>query len=320
MNPRVLGRSGLQISPIGLGTVELGKVYGLGPREVPDEQAAIRLLQQAVELGVRFFDTARSYGLAEEHIRKSGIAKNPEVVISTKCCLIFEKTDDIAPDEMRKMMREEVEESLTVLDMDRVPLVQLHGGSEKMIKTGIIQETMQKLKDEGKVQFVGISTRGEEAPLAAIESGFFDTLQVAHSILDARMTKRVFPEAKKHNIGIINRSVLLKGALTPASKYLVEGLAPLKQRSNQAAEIAEELGTDLPSLAIRFVLSDPAVDVAIIGSNKIKNIESAVAAAKEGPLPEDIIVRLRELAIDDPMQMDPSKWKHWNQPRDGKNE
>lgn len=318
MLSRTLGRTGLKVSPVGLGTVEIGNVYGLGPRTLPSEEEVIRLLQQAVELGVTFIDTARSYGVAEERIRKSGIGKNPNVIISTKCCLAFEKNDDIAPDDMRRMMREEVEESLRVLKIERIPLLQLHGGSERMIKSGIIQETMEKLKREGKVGFVGISTRGEEAPLAAIESGFFDTLQVAHSILDQRMTARVFPEAQKHSVGIINRSVLLKGALTPASQYLVEGLGPLKKASDKAAKIAQELGMDLPSLAVRFVLSNPAVNTAIIGSSKLKNIESTVTAAEAGPLPEEVLVQLRQLAIDDPMQMDPSKWKHWNQPRDGK--
>ena len=315
---RVLGRTNLAVSPIGLGTVEIGNIYGLGPRELPSEKAVMSMLKKAVLLGVTFIDTARSYGVAEERIRKSGIAKNQNVVISTKCCIEFEKNDDISSEVARKMMREEVEESLRVLEIDSIPLLQLHGGSEGMIRSGVIQETMQKLKDEGKVRFVGISTRGEEAPLAAIESGFFDTIQVAHSILDQRMTKRVFEEAQKHNVGIINRWVLLKGPLTPASKYLVEGLAPLKKASEKAAEIARELGMDLPTLAIRFVLSNPVVSTAIIGSSKIKNIESAVKAAEQGPLPREVVAKLKELAIDDPMQIDPSKWKHWNQPRDGK--
>ena len=318
VSSKTLGRTNFKVSPIGLGTVEIGRVYGLGPRAVPDEKEAIRLLKRAAELGITFFDTARSYELSEERIRKSGIAKLPNIVISTKCCIVLEKTDDIGPEEIRKQMREEVEESLRTLGMEQLPLLQLHGGSANMIRSGVIQDAAQKLKDEGKVRFVGISVRGEEAPLAAIKDGFFDTLQFAYSILDQRMAGRVFAEAKKHNIGIIGRSVLLKGALTPASRYLVEGLTPLKKNSDQAAKIAEELGTDLPSLAIRFVLSNPNIDTAIIGSGKIKNIESAVSAAEAGPLSQDVLDKLYNLAIDDPMQMDPSKWKFSNQPRDGK--
>lgn len=318
LDERKLGRTGLPVSALGLGTTEIGYTYGLGPRDVPDEKTAIDLLQRAVDLGVSFIDTAHSYGLAEERIRKSGIGKKPNIIIATKCCLILDKTDDVEPEAIQKEMREEVEESLRVLDFEILPLVQLHGGSVKIIKSGLIQETMQKLKDEGKVKFVGISVRGEEAALAAIDSGFFDTLQIAHSILDQRMTKIVLPKALEKNVGIINRSVLLKGALTPASKYLVEGLTPLKKKSDEAARIAEEIGTDLPSLAIRFAYSNPAVSTVLVGSNKIKNIENSVKAIEAGPLPSEILEKLKLLAIDDPMQIDPSKWKHWDQPRDGK--
>lgn len=317
VSSRTLGRTNLKVSPVGLGTVEIGRVYGLGPRTLPDENEAVGLLRRAVELGITFFDTARSYGLAEERIRKSGIAKLPNVVVSAKCCLILEKTDDIAPDEIRKQMREEVEESLRTLGMERLPLLQLHGGSANLIQSGIIQEMAQKLKDEGKVQFVGIAVRGEEAPLAAIKDGFFDTLQFAFSILDQRMAKLVLPEAKKYNIGTVGRSVLLKGALTPVSQYLVAGLAPLKRGSDRAAEVAATFGVDLPSLAIRFVLSNPLISTAIVGSSKIENVENIVKAAEAGPLPAGVLRSLYELAIDDPMQMDPTKWKFSNQPRDG---
>lgn len=305
---RILGRTGLSVSTIGLGTTEIGYVYGIGPRDLPTEEEVIAFLHRVVELGVTFIDTGHFYGAAEERIGKSGIAKLPGVLISTKCGHVLDRGEDISDADLARGMEAEVDESLQKLGLDVIPLVQVHGGSAERIRDGSIIAAMQKLKDSGKVRYVGISTRGEEAPLVAIASGFFDTLQLAHSILDQRMCARVFVEAKRHGIGVINRSVLLKGALTPASTYLAAELSDLKHSSDAAARIAEELGTDLPSLAIRFALSEQAVHTVLVGSNKLKNIESAVRAAEAGPLPAEIIAKLRGLAVADPIQVDPKNW------------
>ncbi len=308
LKQRTLGRTGLKVSEVGLGTTVIGYVYGIGPRDLPPEDEVLKFLHDVVDRGVTFIDTGSFYGVAEERIGKSGVAKMPGVIVSTKCGHVLDKGEVISDADLAKEMRKNVEDSLLKLGLDHLELVQVHGGTAERIKDGSIIGAMQKLKDEGKVRFVGISTRGEEAPLAAIESGFFDVLQLAHSILDQRMTKRVITEAKKHNIGIINRSALLKGALTPAAEYLSPVLAPLKKNSDTAKKIAADLGTDLSSLALRFALSDDAISTVLVGTNKLRHVESALAAAAAGPLPEDVLAELRILAIDDPMQVDPKNW------------
>lgn len=308
MNRSQLGKTNLKVSKIGLGTVELGLEYGIGPKSLPTEQEAITTLKTVVDLGVTYIDTARGYGLAEERIGKSGIAKQEDVVIGTKCAQFLEKGEDVTGDELARRIREEIEESLTLLQVDSLQLVQFHGGSKEQIEQGELIEIMEKLKQEGKVQHAGIATRGGEAPLAAINSGFFETIQTAYSILDQRMAENVLPQAKEKNIGIINRSVLLKGALTPKREHLPEELAELKTNADKAANIAEQAGMDLPTLAIRFSLSNPAVSTALIGTTKPKNIERSLEAASQGPLPQDILSELGTLAIQTESQIDPSQW------------
>ena len=305
---RSLGKTGLMVSPIGLGTTEIGYIYGIGPRNLPAENEVIELLRRAVDLGITFIDTGHFYGVAEERIGKSGIAKLEGVIVSTKCGHALDRGEEITAKELSKQFREEVEESLRKLKLDSLPLVQVHGGSAEQIASGIISNAMSKLKDQGKLRHFGISTRGEEAPIAAIKNGSFETLQLAHSILDQRMTKKVFGIAKKENVGIINRSVLLKGALTRARSYLAPSLKPLKNNAEKAEKIAKEIGTDLPSLAIRFAISNKNIDTVLVGSNKIKNIEAAVKAADDGPLPGDVLAALKKLAIADPLQVDPKNW------------
>lgn len=308
MKKRKLGRTNLEVSEIGLGTTAIGYLYGLGPRDLPSESEAIDYLKKVVALGVNFIDTAPFYQTAEERIGKSGIAKIPGVIVSTKCGHILDRGEEIDAVTLARKMREEVLESLKKLKMDCLELVQVHGGSVEKIKDGSIINAMQKLKDEGKVKFVGISVRGEEAALAAIDSGFFDTIQLAYSILDQRMADRVFKAAKEKNIGVINRSVLMKGALSGASKHLSDPLKDLKKNSDLAKNIAEKLGITLPELAVRFALSNDVVGTVLVGTNKFEHMKSIVEASKQGHLPEDILRDLRGLRVDDLLQIEIKNW------------
>lgn len=299
----------MEVSLLGLGTVEIGLEYGIGAKKLPEEQEAITILKTAVDAGITYIDTAYGYGVAEERIGKSGIGKIPGIVIGTKCAMILEKGEDIRGEELKKLINEQVEESLQRLQTDSLQLLQLHYATKEQIERGELIEILQNLKNAGKIQHAGISTRGEEAPLAAIASNFFETIQVAHSIVDQRMAPNVLPEALKNDVGIVNRSVLLKGSLVPIRRdQLPEELAKLKENSRQAEKIATEFGMTLPTLAMRFVISNPAVSTALMGTTKPERIANMIEAIQAGPLPEDILKELRELAIDDPMQVDPAKW------------
>lgn len=304
----LLGKTNYSVSQLGLGTVEIGLPYGIGVKDLPSDAEAERILKTAVELGITYIDTARGYGVAEERIGKSGIGKNPNVVIGTKCAQFLKQEPDLQGSELEKRIREEVDTSRKNLQQESLQLVQLHIELPEYIDFTELIEIMAKLVDEGKIQHVGIATRGEAAPLAAIKTNFFATIQCAYSILDQRMAGKVLPAAEKNNVGIINRSVLLQGALTPAAEKLPNALAPLKENSRKAAAVAHALGIDLPALALRFVISNPAVSTALIGTITPAHLEAAVAAIEQGPLAADILEQLYPLAIDDANQVDPGKW------------
>ncbi len=307
-SPRPLGKTDLTVSPLGLGTVEIGLPYGIGIKDLPSEAEAERILKTAVELGITYIDTARGYGVAEERIGKSGIGKLPGVVIGTKCGQFLKQEPELHGSDLTKRIRDEIDTSRKNLQQDRLQLVQLHIELANYTNFQELIEIMQALQAEEKVQHVGIASRGEAAPLAAIQTGFFATIQTAYSILDQRMAGQVLPAAQKNNVGIINRSVLLKGALTNAARQLPEALAPLKANAEQATNIATELGIDLPALALRFVLSNPAVTTALIGTITPAHLTTALAAAAAGPLPPEVLQQLAQLALSDPQQVDPSHW------------
>ena len=122
------------------------------------------------------------------------------------------------------------------------------------------------------------------------------------------MANDVLSLALNKNIGIVNRSVFLKGSLTNLDSYLPRELEPLQINSLKARKISEELGCELPELALRFTLSEPAISTSLIGTNKTQNLRKSCRAIEAGSFSDNVIAELRKLSIDDPMQVDPSKW------------
>lgn len=305
---KLLGKTNYKVSPIGLGTVEIGQPYGIKTSHFPSNKEVLSLTQKAISLGINFFDTARSYGVAEERIGRLGLAEKYNVIVATKCAAFLGKGQDLAKDDLRKKIYSDVNLSLKLLNLKTLPLLQFHGGSVDQINRGDLINIAQDLKKENKIKYIGISTRSSDASLAAINSGAFDTVQIAYSILDQRESNEVLPLAKKKNVGIIVRSVFLKGALTPAVSFLPPELSLLKEYSNKANKIANKLNISLPVLAMRFVLSNPAVSTALIGTYNPKELQIAVDAALAGPLTNDILKELRSLAVDNIHQIDPFYW------------
>jgi aryl-alcohol dehydrogenase-like predicted oxidoreductase len=305
---RILGRTNFPVSVLGLGTAEIGFLYGIGKKSLPTDQEAEALLRFAVEGGITYFDTAHLYQLSEERIGRSGILKDSRVLVGTKCGQFLEKGEKLSATETETRIRAEVEESRQKLQIDTLPLVFLHGASEDDIKSGVVTEILTKLKSEQKIKWTAVSTRGDAAPLAAIESGAFDVIQIARSILDQRMDVNVLPAAQKANIGVINRSVFLKGVLTPRRSDLPAGLHELISQAEKAEAIAGSLNISLQELAIRFAISHPTVATALIGTNKREHVEQMIQAVQKGPLSADIIAQLAALKIDDAQLVDPAKW------------
>lgn len=309
MQYKTLGQTGLKVSRIGLGTAEIGFTYGLGHKTVPSDADADCLLKSAVELGINFFDTASIHKLADERIARSGIAKISGVIIATKCAHFLEKGEDPKKDELEKRIKDEVEISLKNLQLDTLPVLQLHGGTKEQIERGDVIEILGKLKQEGKAQFMGISTRGEEASLAAIKSGFFDIIHVAYSILDQRMAGQVLPLAEQKNMGVINRSVFLKGALTSLRYKLPQpGLGPLAENAGEVNRLAKLYNMSLEELALKFVLAEDGISTSLVGTNNPNHLQQAVEYTNERRLSRLMISELRNFAISDPNQVDPSKW------------
>ncbi len=229
MNYRRLGRTNLQVSEVSLGTVELGMDYGIpvqGEQRRPAEADAARTLNCALDLGINLIDTAQAYEESEAIIGRALKSRRNEYILATKISSL--SWAGYTGVELQKQMEASITESLRVLQTDIIDLLYIHNATPELIQCGEIVEIMQRVREAGYARFIGTTTYGEAAPLAVLEDGRFDCVQVAYNLLDRQFEERVLPLAKANDIGVVIRSVLLKGALTYRYAHLPEELRELR--------------------------------------------------------------------------------------------
>lgn len=308
MNQRRFGRTGLMVSEVSLGTVELGLDYGIraaGEDGRPDESAAAALLNRALDDGINYIDTARAYGTSEQVIGKALAHRRGEYVLASKV-QTFSK-EQLAPQALRERVTNSVEQSLRALNTDVIDIMMVHSGAGDTLGPNPIWEALQKQREAGKIRFVGASVYGEESALEAMATGY-DCLQIAYSILDRRPETRVLVEAVARDVGIIVRSVLLKGALTHRYRDLPDSMQSLKAAVEQMGEAAGSTVGSLPELAYRYVLAHPAAHTALVGTARIEEMEAAIGYASRGPLDAKLVERIRSIHVAEERWLNPGNW------------
>ena len=307
MKYRRLGRTGIDVSTISLGTVEIGLDYGIGPdgqAARPRESESARLLHRALDLGVNFIDTARAYGESEAIIGRVLKDRRREFVLCSKVLVHAGEPAET----LRGRVVESVNASLRALSTDSVDIMMIHSAPLEILERDGLIDILEDLRQEGKFPWIGASVYGEDAALYAIRSGRFDCLQVACSALDRRPEQHVWEEAARYDVGIIVRSVLLKGVLTPRHLYLPDHLSALREAVRELEDVAKDAGISLPDLAYRYVLSDAVPSTALVGASNVDELESAVCFAQAGVLPDAITQRIRALPLLDAHYLNPATW------------
>ena len=305
MKYRELGRTGLTVSAISLGTVSLGLDYGInapGQFGRPDEMSAIRLLRQAAERGINFIDTAPAYGTSERLVG-CALGPNPHVIIATKI-------PAPAPVEnIRQAVDASIEASRLALARQTLDVVQIHNATADMVSREEILEALVSARRRGVVRFIGASVYGEENALAVIESGHFDVLQIAFNALDQRMAAKVLPAANAAGVGVVVRSALLKGALTSKAQWLPGPLETLRIAAERARDLLADGSWDaLPEAATRFCLSFPSVSSVLTGARTVEELDVAIDAEAAGPLSAQLLAGTAGLALDEERLLNPSYW------------
>lgn len=309
MEYRTLGRTGVSVSSLCLGTMMFG------PWGNDDRADSIRVIHRALDAGITFVDTADVYsdGESERIVGEALKGRRDDVVLATK--FFMPMGDDLNHrGGSRRWILRAVEDSLRRLQTDYIDLYQVHRPSADTD----VEETLGALTDlvhQGKVRYIGSSSYAAsqivEAQWTARERNLqrFVTEQPPYSMLVRGVEEDVLPTARRHGMGILTYSPLAGGWLSgrwrkaaasaPTSSARPPARFDMSLPANQRkldvvenlAQLADEAGISLIDLAIAFVIRHPAVTSAIIGPRTMAQLESQLPAA-EVTVSEELLDRI----------------------------
>lgn len=314
-----LGNTDLKVSALSLGTVAFGMTYGIPTQRGSSEQSSmlppsdkesINLIHHAIDVGINFIDTARAYGTSEEILGYALHDRRDKVVLATKLGWYDNNGEMLRGKALKEHMEQSLTTSLRLLKTEWIDLLMLHSATKDVLDAGEAINNLHQFQEKGYVRYIGASTYGEEAPQKAIELGV-NALQVAYNILDQRMADYVFQSANESGVGIVVRSVFLKGILTPRADSLPERFSLLKQKSQAVKQLASQLRPPMNRIeaALRFVLSNSQVSSTLVGVRNLQELETACRFVQQGSLQSEIISQLEQMRWDDPVWIDPSTWE-----------
>ena len=311
MEYKRLGNTDLDISEIMLGTAELGMDYGFRNTDQytkPDRRLAIAIIHRAIDLGITWLDTARSYGASEEIIGHALNQLTTRVHISSKVAVSENLLGIQHANILRGEIKRSINTSLQALRREAVDLMQLHNASLAILSCEEVMRALEDAQQEGKVRFLGVSCYEEDVALAALKLGRFQALQMPFNILDRKIIARVLPGAVERGIGVVARSVFLRGVLTENINSLPDSLRRVREAALPALYEFTGKVHSLSELALRFVLSFNELASVVIGVRSMRELESNMANYARGRLSPDQVQRLLQLSVVEPSLLDTKNW------------
>lgn len=284
MEKRRLGKTDMQVSVLGFGGSEIGYHSVAAP-------TVKRMLNGALDAGLNVIDTAECYVNSEELIGQAVAARRKEYYLFTKCGHLEGWG---RPDWHRPSLLRSIERSLRRLKTDCVDLIQLHSCSGDELKKGDVIEALQRARERGYARHIGYSGDGKAA-LYAIECGAFDTLQTSVSLADQESLDLTLPLARQRDIGVIAKRPIANAAWKSGDRRPADSYAhPYWERLRKLSYdfLHGEL-SEASAIALRFTLSAPGVHTAIVGTTRPERIPENAAAAGAGPLPQDLVDKIR---------------------------
>ena len=285
METHILGRTGLEVSRLGVGLAEIG---GL---DLAEAKQAAEVLNLALDSGITFFDTAACYGNSEELIGRTIAHRRDEFVLATKAGHVtgdYERESWTA-----QTIRDSIDRSLKRLRTDYLDIVQLHSCDVDVLERGEVIEVLQEARRAGKTRFIGYSGDGERG-LWAVKSGHFDTLQMSFNLVDQSARHELLGLAREQNMGVIVKRPVANGvwgANKAPSEYAAKYFERAgKMRAMGPIPAAPDNGV---LLALGFVLAHDLVDTAIVGTLNPAHMQANIAWVNtQLPIAEDVVSEL----------------------------
>jgi len=328
MNYRLLGKTELKVSDVGMGTWQLaGNPWGW---DAPDEKESMRALHRFVELGGNFIDTAWVYGrsgvdgfsvgkhsseeLIGKFLKESG--NRDTVIIATKVAPKNRKwpawkgtpISEVFP---KGYIEEMVDSSLKSLCIDTIDLMQFHVWQDDFANSDEWKEEIESITKKGKVKHWGISSNDYQPSncLRTLNTGLISTVQFIFNIFHQKPIEKLLPYAREHSIGLIARVPLDEGGLTGritlgshfkdelrSVYFSQERLPEFVARTDELKKLLGNEAQTLPELALRYILSFDEVSTVIPGTRKVTYVESNVVVSDGRKLSPALMAELKNHA------------------------
>jgi aryl-alcohol dehydrogenase-like predicted oxidoreductase len=312
MKYRAFGKTGINVSEIGYGAWGIGGALWQGA----EDEVSLKALHTAIDLGLNFIDTAWVYGdgHSEQLVGKVVKERKERVYIATKVppkngkwpARPGSRLRDVFPHDY---ILQRAEESLRQLGMESVDLLQLHVWNDDWADDSEWSDAIGKLKEQGKIRHFGVSINDHQPDnaLRLAATGKVDTFQVIHNIFDQSPEQKLYPYCLEKNIGIIVRVPLDEGGLSgmitadtqfPDGDFRVgyfrdDRRKQIVDRVSKLKELLGEEAATIPELALRYVLSFPAVSTVIPGMRSVRNVESNCKVSDGRSLSEKMMLELK---------------------------
>jgi len=285
MERRMLGRTGLAVTPLSYGAMEIRGPRIWNGRPVTDAEAE-RILNTVLDVGINFIDTAYDYGLSEEYIGHFLSRRRSDYYLATKCgCTVVNAGDkDETPHVWtRENLLHNIETSLRRMQTDYIDVWQLHNPTVEQVEAGDLVRVMEEVKAAGKVRWIGISSTLPHIT-TFISWGVFDTYQIPYSALE-RTHEAVITAAAQSSAGTIIRGGVARGAPEEA------GLGHRDRWTIWEQAKLDELrapGESRTAFLLRFTLTHPDMHTTIVGTMNPDHLAENLRAAQAGPLPPNL--------------------------------
>jgi aryl-alcohol dehydrogenase-like predicted oxidoreductase len=281
-----------------------------------EDDESLKALNRAVDLGVTMIDTALAYGNGHSERLVGQVARERDepIVVATKIPpknMQWPAPTGIDPDEAfpADYVRECTERSLRHLGLDTIDVQQFHVWSDDWVGRGSWLDGIEALKSEGKIRAFGVSINDHQPAnaLKLIESGDVDTVQVIYNVFDQSPEDELLPACEQHGVGVLARVPFDEGALTgtigPDTEFPDGDFRNHYFRDDRKQQVADhvqaildDLGIErdqLAEVALRYILSHPAVSTVIPGMRSVRNVERNAAVGDGRGLPAEQVAGLK---------------------------
>lgn len=315
MNYRKLGKTNFNISEIALGTWQVGGKWG----SPFNDKTADELINTAIDNGVNFIDTADVYenGLSETAVGRVVRSRSERIYVATKCGRHI--NPHLNEGYQPKVLQKFVEDSLKRTGLDTLDLIQLHCPPSEVYFRPEIFELFDRLKEQGKIQNLGVSVEKVDEAMKAIDYPNVTTIQIIFNLFRQKPSEVFFKEAQKRDIGIIARVPLASGLLTGLYDSKTTFGAQDHRNFNRNGEafdkgetfsgIDYELGlkaveelkalfpgvTNLAPIALQWILSFDAISCIIPGASKAIHVQSNLSVYDLPQLTPDKIAAMNAI-------------------------